>query len=139
MNRTILLLGFFLFVILSLPQPFTDQIRSQAVFSVLPFWKLYASSIQKELILELKNLQLENFQLRKQLDLVYEWLKDEKRQKNQNDRFHQFEKNAVGSKSFIEKRTEEKKALLQAQTMSVFARVLYRDPSSWSSSCWMDV
>jgi cell shape-determining protein MreC len=31
------------------------------------------------------------------------------------------------------------KALLQKETRAAFARIIYRDPSSWSSSCWIDV
>jgi len=60
---------------------------------------------------ELQILQLESHQLRQQLALIHEWLNG-----------HQ-----------------ELKLQLQKETKALFARIIYRDPSSWSSSVWINV
>jgi cell shape-determining protein MreC len=88
---------------------------------------------------ELKSLALENHQLRTQLDLVYEWISSEKRLREQAELLRTLGKDAAESKEFVLRRSNEMKSLLQKQTMAAFGRIVYRDPGSWSSSCWIDV
>lgn len=140
MNHSIFALSLFLLSMLSLSQSAIDKIRCKAVSaicSVLPdSSRLAKGSAQFQ---ELKSLQLENQQLRNQLDLVYEWLDSEKRLKEQLELFQLLSADSQLPKTWIARRSEEFKALLQKQAMAAFGRMIYRDPSSWSSSCWIDV
>ena len=77
---------------------------------------------------------MENYQLRSQLDLVYHWLNSEKYLSEQIAMLKTLGLNSEMAK----KRSEEMKALLQKKTMAALGRVIYRDPSSWSSICWID-
>lgn len=88
---------------------------------------------------ELKSLQLENHQLRMQLGLVYEWISSEKRLQEQAELFRLCGNDSSTTKEFTERRSSEMKSLLQKQTMAAFGRIIYRDPGSWNSSCWIDV
>lgn len=145
MNRTIFSISLLFLFLLSLPQNASDQIRSHTVSCLLPFWKLgqvvptpkigHAKAISQPE--ELRSLQLENYQLKSQLDLVYEWIHSEKRLNEQIDQFRLLQKGP--STDFLKRRTKEIGDLLQAQAIAAFGRILYRDPGSWSSSCWIDV
>ncbi|MDE3045045.1 MAG: hypothetical protein KGJ02_00145 [Verrucomicrobiota bacterium] len=142
MKRSFFLLPVFLFLLLSLPEGASNRLRSRTVALLSPFWKL-GDAARKPLVpvapvssQEVNSLQLENHQLRSQLDLVYEWLSSEKRLRDQIDVFRELKGEP---KEFIERRTKEMKALLQKQAMAAFGRIIYRDPNSWSSSCWIDV
>lgn len=145
MNRFFFVLPLALLSLLSLPQTTSDRIRLGAVSRLNPLWNL-AQSVRTPLLdeknfatdsKELQNLQLENHQLRAQLNLVYDWLGGERRLKDQVELFRALQKEA--SNDFLARRAEEMRALLQAQAIAAPARILYRDPSSWSSSCWINV
>jgi cell shape-determining protein MreC len=80
------------------------------------------------------NLKMENYQLRSQLDLVYNWLNSEKYLSEQIEMFR-----TLGmSSELVKRRSEEMKSLLQKKTMAALGRIIYRDPSAWSSTCWID-
>jgi rod shape-determining protein MreC len=126
-QRIFFILPLLLLLCLSLPQHVTDRIRSKIVAT-------FPATTQND-VQELSTLRLENYQLRTQLDLVYEWLGSEKRIREQADLYRQINV----SNDFLARRSDEMKRLLQKQTMAAFARVVHRDPSSWSSTCWIDV
>jgi rod shape-determining protein MreC len=98
-----------------------------------------ASPISNRDSLEMKSLELENHQLRMQLDIVYDWISSEKRLREQAELLVLMGKDSSESKDFVARRAEEMKSLLQKQTMGAYGRIVYRDPGSWSSSCWIDV
>jgi len=134
------LLPLILLSFLSLPQTVSDQLRSKTVASMTPFWSFFHSPILAGSDgQELKSLQLENHQLRTQLDFVYEWLGAEKRLKEQIELFKTINPDDSKAKEFLARRTEEMKSLLQKEIRAAFARIIYRDPTSWCSSCWIDV
>ena len=139
MNRSFFALPVFLLLLLSLPQNTTDRMRSRTVASLSPVWKV-GDVLRKPLSSsdsrEISSLQLENYQLRSQLDIIYEWLNSEKWLRDQAELFRLLQGE---SKDFIERKSKEMKALLQRQAMAAFGRIIYRDPSSWSSNCWIDV
>ncbi len=142
MNRTLLTLPVLFLALLSFPQNTSDRIRSKAVVFLQPAWSLgqvmRSPPLQRNYDpKELQSLQLENLQLRSQLDLVYEWLGSEKRLREQADCFQTFQKDV--SSEFLKRRAKEMRELLQSRAIAAFGRILYRDPSSWSSSCWIDV
>lgn len=127
---------------LSLPQTAADRIRAKTVSLTAPFLLFRPTSLSGQPTAEaqdLHSLALENHQLRMQVDLVYEWIGAEKRLKEQLELFKAIGTESQGAKDFLLRRSEEMKSLLQKQTMAAFGRIVYRDPGSWSSSCWIDV
>lgn len=139
MNRSVFVLSLILLSILSFSQQAIDQIRSQAASFVCHFFPARLGIKNSAESQELKSLQLENQQLRNQLDRVYEWLSSEKRLNEQIDLFRMMHQDGRITKKFLDRRSEELKSLLQKQVIAAFGRIIYRDPSSWSSSCWIDV
>lgn len=99
----------FLFCWINLPSSFSDRLR---LFAAAPFRKQTPTAPSDEL----SRLQLENRSLKTQLDLAYEWLL-----------FHR----NVGLQA------KDLRALLEKQLAFLPASVIYRDPSSWSSSLWV--
>jgi rod shape-determining protein MreC len=134
--NTSFILPLILLSLISLPQNASDQIRARAIASISPFWTSVRRSAPSQ---ELKSLELENHQLRSQLDFVYEWLGSEKRFREQMELFRLLNTEDGKAKEFISRRSSEMKSLLQKETKAAFARIIYRDPTSWSSSCWIDV
>jgi rod shape-determining protein MreC len=109
-------LGVVLFCWMSLPKSFTDHLRAFAVSR--------SSSSEKGKSDEVSRLQIENRALRSQIEAACEWvLSDAKIKEN----------------PFFEKRAAHLQNLLQEQMLSLPAQVVYRDPSSWSSSLWINV
>lgn len=117
-----LLLGLFLFIWINLPKSFSDRIRAVAV---APF---RVKTVESGSV-DLGRLQVENHQLRTQLEQVYERLKFDQRICEQFDFL----------KPLSEKRMAHLKEIFIEQLSSVPAQVIYRDPSSWSSSLWVNV
>jgi cell shape-determining protein MreC len=93
-------------------------------------WKLGSPSSSPEI----QALQLENHQLRSQMELLYDWLSSEKYFREQKEIFGE-----GIPKEKLEKRSKEIKNLLQQEAKALFGRIIYRDPSSWSSSVWINV
>jgi len=127
MRRTItfpfLGLALFLFCWINLPKGLSDRIRSIAV---APFGRPSVENGSAERA----RLQLENQHLRTQMDHAYEWVLFGQRLGEQ------FE-SLKGEPS--QKRAGHLRELLLGQLSSLPAQVIYRDPSSWSSSLWVNV
>ena len=133
MNRSIFILVLLLLSFLSFSTLTVDRLRSKAVAIYCPFLEKKSPPRQKSLMS--KNLKMENYQLRCQLDLVYNWLNSEKYLSEQIEMFR-----TLGmSGELVKRRSEEMKSLLQKKTMAALGRIIYRDPSAWSSTCWIDV
>jgi len=149
----IFLVAFILFL-LSLPIKTTQKIRCVAVASIAPFWEhftyykpLFAFKLfqhaEEKVPGENANLQLtlENRLLSSQVDSVYEWLsfeeridEDMKRLKNVSDI-----KDDLYWNEFFRRRNDELKQILEVELQSIPAKVIFRDPASWSSSVWINV
>ena len=134
MNPVYIFLGVFLFAWLSIPRPVADTMRGVTVAACAPSFD-FARGIKKYLAdrptfwkkkhpsddLYARRLELENAMLRDSLEKVSTWIL-----RSQEDPF--IEQKA---KYFINK--------LQLERIAVPATVVYRDPSSWSSSLWVNV
>ncbi len=130
MNRSLLVLPILLLSLLSLPQSVADSVRIGA----LPTLKASLASSD-----ESKRLAFENYQLRSQLERVHEWIDGEKRLAEQMSLFSQLTQDGSVSKEFLMRRASEMKAELHARARALGAEVIYRDPSAWSSCCWINV
>jgi rod shape-determining protein MreC len=131
MRRTVkypfLALAVFLFCWISLPKGISDRVRS---FAAAPFTHCSFKSHSDEV----SHLELENHCLRAQIEPIYEWLLHDKRISEQLEFLKGAEK-----KEFCERRVAHLRELLSCQLSSLPAQVSYRDPSSWSSSLWINV
>jgi len=140
-----LLLGVFLFFWISIPKQISDRTRSFAVASLAPVWKWGERTLLARLPdlkqEELSRLRLENQTLRTQIDTVYEWLLSEQRIGDEIEWLAAFsEEKSVDpeKKAFFKRRADQMQKRLHRQLMAFPSRVVYRDPSSWSSSVWID-
>lgn len=136
-----LALAFFLFFWINLPKTFSDRVRSLTIGLISP---LIDQPVAESLPVEMANLRLENQNLRAQIDRVYEWLLFDSEIKEQIELFDSLVKDqnllTQGPKrAFLQRRAAQLGNALQAQLFSMPAQVIYRDPSSWSSSVWVNV
>jgi cell shape-determining protein MreC len=124
-------LGLFLFCWIHLPTALSDRLRSLAVSVFRPF----PHRIDSDAV-ELARLKLENQSLRAQMEHVYEWLLHDQRIAEQVEVYKGL---AQKASPFFQRRAAHLRALLEKELLSLPARVIYRDPSSWSSSLWVNL
>lgn len=124
LSRSLLCLPLFFVVLLNIPSHKADRLRS-----LIPWTKCGKKESFKE------GLELENRQLRSQLEIAYDLLSGERRLKEEQELFKQ-----VGADLSLGKiKREAALRKLRAEAVAIQASVVYRDPASWSSSCWIDV
>lgn len=149
------LLIFFLFAILSISKEQSQKIRTFAISSISPFWgklnnfsfllgKAFPSSskqfdIKNE---KVRNLELENSLLKDQIDSVYKWLMFDQRIDSQLDVLKEVRSEKVDDlywKDFFRRRAEELQSILEVELQALPAKIIFREPTSWSSSVWINV
>lgn len=130
--RPYLFLFALIFFSLSMPQGITDHVRAGFV-RLLGFSHLFAT---EPVSFELENLIRENQLLRTQLESVREWVLSEDRMEKQIQRLKIF---ADIQDDFFKRRSAEIYNALNLQLQSLPAKVIFREPSSWSSTLWLNV
>lgn len=149
-------LVFFLLFILSLPKTHIEKYRNFAVACASPYWKSFFKA--KKILLktslvsvnetkandsfESQRLLLENAMLKNQIGGLREWLFFENRIEDQVEKYKSLkEKNAEGSllKEFFQRRANELKEIVKSEYEAILGKVIFRDPSSWSSSLWINI
>ena len=136
-------IALFLFLLFwaSLSRNVSDSVRSFTTASFAPAWrwavgvKSYLSDrpmlvSKKNGSLELAQLQIENQNLKNQIKWVKEWVLSEKKWIEQLE---------LAKEISAEKRAAHFHDLLDRQLSAVPCQVIYRDPSSWSSTLWINV
>lgn len=136
-------ISLFLFLLFwaSISRNVSDSIRSFTTASFAPAWRCALSvkeyladrpvgASQKNDSSELAQLKLENLNLKNQIKWAREWILSEKKWADQLESLKTFSS---------EKRALHLIDLLQRQLKAVPAQVIYRDPSSWSSTLWVNV
>jgi rod shape-determining protein MreC len=153
-----ILLAVCLFLWLSLPRNVSDEMRKCSVASLSPVWgwtkdfKRYLSdrpynlwSVKKggdqELI---ARLELENGLLRNQMGKMSQWLLEEERLSKQLEIIKIVDQQKAQTKDpihslFFERRRDHLLSLVRSELMAMPSQVIYRDPSLWSSSLWINV
>ncbi len=151
-----LLLILFIFSVMSFSPIFVDNLRYNVVKNISPTWKFFDRSFsllanvptfsgdkkQNENNIDLSNLTMENQLLKTQLDGALEWLLFEQRIEDQIETVKELSKEKYDDiywNEFIRRRSEEIKTLLEMEMQSLPAKVIYREPASWSSSIWVNI
>jgi rod shape-determining protein MreC len=139
-------LGFSLLIFLGLPQQASDPIRAYAVAAFAPAWHvahrfktyLYDRPFfhsSDRLSVESSELQIESQGLKSQLETQLAWKDWTQHIESQLASLQQLKIDV--HQPFFQRRWEEMNDLVQRQFFAILAPVIYRDPSSWSSSLWI--
>ncbi|MES2122520.1 MAG: rod shape-determining protein MreC [Chlamydiota bacterium] len=148
--RPYLLLMLFFFGVLSLPLATGERLRAGVVCSFAPIWQGLHVLKEKSLFLcyalppsasnggEQEHLEQENLLLRSQMENVREWLLSEGRIHEQAERLKAIRADA-GASDFAKRRSKELAQAIDLQASALPARVIFRDPASWSSVLWINI
>jgi rod shape-determining protein MreC len=142
---------------LSLPLNLTQGLRSFAICSISPTWSGLLFLKEKSLFLltlpvtkerhsqnffkEYEELRRENQLLCVQLENMRQWLLNEDRIEEQLARLKSLQvQDTEGEwRDFFKRRYEQVAQILSLQFKALPAKVVFREPSSWSSYIWLDV
>lgn len=147
-----------IFFLTSLPSSFTMSLRSFAVYSVAPTWRgfncIKKASLQllalptvsetkgKQKEDKLEELQRENRALTAQLENLRQWLLNEDRIEEQLSRVRELkelEELDPDWRDFYKRRALEISKILELQSQAIPAKVVFREPASWSSFVWINI
>jgi rod shape-determining protein MreC len=125
-----LLVGAALFLLLSLPMPFVQKIRGSAM-GIFSFVFKGANLLVKGQVDAERRLEAENHLLRIEIGKLRALLEQKTKVEQLEEELHHL--------TLSPKHYEETQFLTQLSHQAIPARVIYRDPGSWSSSFWVNV
>jgi cell shape-determining protein MreC len=142
----------FLFLISHLPSSFTQSTRNICIATVVPSWQMchflahkiggaLSPSLEfssKAVHDELQKLHAENHLLQTQIENMKAWLFHEERLEAQMQKWQQLG-HIQGNEDFYQRRQKELAAILQLEFEAIPAKVIYREPTFWSSVIWINV
>lgn len=147
-----LTLVMFLLFLLSLPTAVTDRVRGCGVTLCSPCWdgvnqlkqlvlaKIRVTGPSASLEKEVERVAQENMLLREQIESMRQWLLREDRLEEQMAQLSALRgAQRGGTGEFFKRRGEELAELLHLQMRSLPARVIFREPSYWSSTFWINI
>lgn len=145
----------FLLFLAVLPTPFTHKTRNLCIAAITPSWELChflgaklgaallptnSSASTQELEKKLQLALEENHLLQLQLDNMKEWLFHEERLEEQMQKWQQMQKSTTTEDaSFFQRRQKQLSKILDLQLQAIPAKVIYREPTFWSSVFWVNV
>jgi hypothetical protein len=149
---TYIFIALFILCQLSLPTKATDRFRSISVAAFSPVWIGVASAkesifktaavwpsggyyVSPEMKNELEGLELENHNLRYQVELLKAQVDLEKLVGEEAELLKQF----VEDDAYAKRRRVEIFRLIDLYTPSVIGKVIFRETASWSSSFWINL
>jgi cell shape-determining protein MreC len=139
---------FVLFCCLNFPETVSRKMRSLTVSSFAPSQSLLLASLLpkqnanvEKLLQEKESLHRENRSLNEQIDPIRKWLLSEDRLEEQMQRIRTLDplESEEQWKGYFRRRKAHLSELLKLQLKAIPAKVIYRDPSSWSSFVWIGV
>jgi len=145
--RPYIFLGLFLFSLFYLPGILVQGMRSSAGAISKGFWRQSAyvrasfspPSIPRKSKEQVESLEVENLLLKKQNESLRRRLLSEERVENQIKKIKEIisldEKKNL---SFYKRRKVAAEKQLELELFSISAEVIYRDPSEWSSTLWIN-
>jgi rod shape-determining protein MreC len=146
-----------IFFCVSLPVSLTLSLRSFFIGNVAPLWqgmhemtKLSSSfflpgserSVKGEQLHKIKELERENQRIKHQLEQVRHWLLSQDRTAELQERLSKLEqqgKNNIADPGYYRRRAKEIVQILGLEMQAIPAKVIYREPTSWSSFLWINV
>jgi rod shape-determining protein MreC len=135
-----LLLGLCLFALVNVPKEWADRWRSSVVSAISPAWQSLDAAMDKPSPDE-PSQAIEIASLRAQIEVLQKWMEDEQRLQNRAETIAALLKikdsNELHSDAL--RRLQREKQYLAMRSASMPAQVIFRDPSSWSSSLWISV
>lgn len=146
--RPYIFLGLFLFSLFYLPGILIQGLRNSATAVSKGFWRQSAyvrasfspPSLPRKSKEEIESLEVENLLLKKQNESLRRRLLSEERIENQIKKIKEIisidEKKNL---SFYKRRKIAAEKQLELELFSLSAEVVYRDPSKWSSTFWINV
>lgn len=149
LNPTYIALAACLFAWLSIPAKVADQMRAFTVATCAPTWdftnQLHAYLADRPLFWTKKHpsddklarrLELENAMLRSQLEKLSQWVFSEERLEKRLEEFQELD---TSTKPLLQRRAKHFASLIEAELIAMPCSVVYRSPSSWSSSLWVNI
>ncbi len=143
------------FCCLNFPDRWSNNLRLLAVSSLAPSWSLCqklqrhciklassTSSFYSEPYLQkIDALTRENYALQQQMETIRAWILHDDRIEEHVSRIKAIlpEEKEEKWRQYFQKRRKELSSLLQLELKAIPAKVIYRDPSSWSSFVWLDI
>lgn len=124
-------LSLFLFAVVNCPKDWIDRLRSDVVVTLSPLWQSVST---------IEAAPQEVPVLHAYADVMQEWAAEERRMQSQMDAIAALlgQKDSK-IKSDLMRRIEREKKVLSARSLAMPARVIFRDPASWSSSLWISI
>ena len=123
---------------MSLPQSATEKMRDTVVSALAPAWSFITQGNPQAI----ERLQQEHQTLKSQMEGMREWLLFEKWIDEQAQRLSTISKRQEQDpfwKDFYRRRSEELCRGLELELQALPAKVIYREPASWSSSVWINI
>ena len=132
----------FLLALMSLPKKSTERLQGTVVAMLSPFWNSLLDARPSSEGNEngnLQKLQLENALLREEILHIKNVIQHELDLLNEMKSLVNSDENALSTKSLKKRHSYELQKLLKIALEIVPARIIYRSPSSWNSSVWINV
>lgn len=146
-----------MFVLLNFPKAAGQKARAIAIGSISPSWEaclffkektlsllsipVFSGMISENSFEKMESLKRENLELSSQVENLRLWLLSEDRIEEQLSRLKIIDQKSVEEeyKSFFKRRRDQMSQMLKLQMKGLPAKVIYREPCSWSSFVWIDI
>lgn len=145
-SRTYIIIFFALLGLMSIPKNNTEKLQGATVASLSPLWShLLATKVPANIDPslppsdEMQQLQLENTLLREEIVNLKNIMQHELNLLAQMEEVLQQQNQELPVKGIKKRHRLELLKLLQIQLQAIPARVIFRSPSSWNSSLWINV
>lgn len=139
-------------MLMSIPEKSAEKMRGITMAVLAPLWEHLAitkQSLQSINVVDRPNtqadseqfqkLQLENRLLHSEMARLRELVQQEARLLNQVNTISNASEQKIVPTSILQRHYRQLKRLLKFQLQALPARVIYRSPSSWGSSLWLNV
>lgn len=128
-----------LFFLLSISSGFTNKLRSGAVYLAAPTWSGLKG---KQKGSEIERLRLENANLTREIEALHEYLLSDNALSQQiktlTDINEKILENPI-EREQLKRRNKELIRAINLQMHAIPAKVIFREPGSWSSTLWINV
>ena len=128
------LLALFFFTIFYLPNNWVQRLRLTTISLVSVCWKKPNKNFSPK-----QELELENILLKKQNASLHTYLLSEQRINDRLQKLKSFQSvNKKRDETFFNRRRNAIEKLLTMELFSITSQVIYRDPTHWNSTLWIN-